>query len=1195
MTRPSTPTPRIRPVTFPTGRIRLTALLLLLCTGAQAALASNYDDRYALQVAGTLDIHWECISGPPGAPVGCTGIEFTDGTLVDAADGSVTMSGISTSQPGCIGLDNYSLTMAPDGLSLSGFASAVPMTLTRLPGEAAFVGDWVDSGYVFRATIAADPFPIPGYDPSWLGTWVGGWTDANDPLFLGSVEMTVEQVQENGSASVLSGTLTWDCLFWDECGAVQQFDADETGGFAELIATNQSGVENFTDGQYEFTRSPDGLSLIGVRLDNPPGTDIQITMHRVTSIAVPAESPSIQQAVDDFASRPTALRIEVAPGTYAENVKLTAFAPRQARSDVVGMGALASETVIDDGVVGNNATILETDGAGSNGLLVLQNLTVTGGSTVDSGGAGLVVSRGDMAVVVRSCELRGNTTVFSIFPDYSDLSGANATLEPTSRARFESTTMANGYAAPWGGGLLVNEAHAVVVDCDIESNSASDGGGVTIVTGRGDFLRTRIVGNNGFSTGGGFFNTIGGHITIEDCEFLDNVTQGSFNFGGAINSVDPSTFTIRGTRFARNVAGRSGGAVNFSGRGDHLVENCVFGGVFGDGNTAGEAGGGIVIRAAKTPALNVTVANSTFSYNGSQAGGGIAVYTVSNPNGGSANVELTGNTFLANTAAISGGGVDVRRVSHDVGSLVLDGCDFYGNVAGVGGGLGVLGTIQPVQVTGGTFEANEARQSTSGGGGIYAQDQAILMSGVQLFSNSAGFGGGALLVNTAASSLDHCVFGIGTRGNFSISSGGGLYVQPAIDPAAKRATTRLVGTLPVTLEPALPGFDADETVIAARRAMGDPITISDTVFEGNSSYFGGGMIHVGALTESGNLNLERVQFLDNAATYGGGAYILGYDDECIATSVEFRRNTAVARGGGMEIESGTATIANGLFFENVVTNDGTGVTGPFGGGALSVSASDTTYTGAATLVHTSVVANRVEGVDAPNVGGGGLLVSGDATVWNSILYSNQSPTPNVEKWQIEVDPTALAPTADVRSSIVEGWDALSSMLAPGPIFDEDPAFLDLALGDLHLGLSSFAINAGDLSLVPTGLYFDLDGNPRVIDTGVDLGAYESGVVTAVGDGPSTVLASRLALYPNPFNPALTISFSLEHEQDVCVSVYDLRGRRVRVLEQGRMGAGSHELRWDGTDAAGRQAASGNYLVELRTGERRELRSAVLVK
>jgi len=64
-----------------------------------------------------------------------------------------------------------------------------------------------------------------------------------------------------------------------------------------------------------------------------------------------------------------------------------------------------------------------------------------------------------------------------------------------------------------------------------------------------------------------------------------------------------------------------------------------------------------------------------------------------------------------------------------------------------------------------------------------------------------------------------------------------------------------------------------------------------------------------------------------------------------------------------------------------------------------------------------------------------------------------------------------------------------------------------------------------------------------------------------------------------------VRFSLPATQPVQVAVYDLRGHRVRVLLDGTLPAGSHELGWDGRDAGGGTLASGTYFLRLQSGGR----------
>lgn len=73
-------------------------------------------------------------------------------------------------------------------------------------------------------------------------------------------------------------------------------------------------------------------------------------------------------------------------------------------------------------------------------------------------------------------------------------------------------------------------------------------------------------------------------------------------------------------------------------------------------------------------------------------------------------------------------------------------------------------------------------------------------------------------------------------------------------------------------------------------------------------------------------------------------------------------------------------------------------------------------------------------------------------------------------------------------------------------------------------------------------------------------------------------------YPNPFASQTTIRYRLESRGTATLEVFDLLGRRVRVLADGGRGAGPHTAEWDGRDAAGRLVANGVYLVRLRTGD-----------
>lgn len=76
----------------------------------------------------------------------------------------------------------------------------------------------------------------------------------------------------------------------------------------------------------------------------------------------------------------------------------------------------------------------------------------------------------------------------------------------------------------------------------------------------------------------------------------------------------------------------------------------------------------------------------------------------------------------------------------------------------------------------------------------------------------------------------------------------------------------------------------------------------------------------------------------------------------------------------------------------------------------------------------------------------------------------------------------------------------------------------------------------------------------------------SGLKKAAVDGtPAEQIASSPRLegnYPNPFNPATVVTFSLPAADQIRLEVYDVTGRRVRTLVDGRLSAGQHEVRFD---------------------------------
>jgi hypothetical protein len=85
-------------------------------------------------------------------------------------------------------------------------------------------------------------------------------------------------------------------------------------------------------------------------------------------------------------------------------------------------------------------------------------------------------------------------------------------------------------------------------------------------------------------------------------------------------------------------------------------------------------------------------------------------------------------------------------------------------------------------------------------------------------------------------------------------------------------------------------------------------------------------------------------------------------------------------------------------------------------------------------------------------------------------------------------------------------------------------------------------------------------------------------------------------YPNPFNPRTTISFNLSKPVKVELSVFDIKGRLIRILSNEKIWeTGFHKISWDGTDNLGRRVCSGIYIYRIRTENSCESRKMVLLK
>jgi hypothetical protein len=99
--------------------------------------------------------------------------------------------------------------------------------------------------------------------------------------------------------------------------------------------------------------------------------------------------------------------------------------------------------------------------------------------------------------------------------------------------------------------------------------------------------------------------------------------------------------------------------------------------------------------------------------------------------------------------------------------------------------------------------------------------------------------------------------------------------------------------------------------------------------------------------------------------------------------------------------------------------------------------------------------------------------------------------------------------------------------------------------------------------------------------------------TAVENRESPELPQSFALeqnYPNPFNPETTIRYGLPHSAEIDLAVYDVSGKLVTRLMQGKQTAGNYSLVWHAGNLA-----SGMYFVRLTAGQFQVTRKVLLLR
>lgn len=242
------------------------------------------------------------------------------------------------------------------------------------------------------------------------------------------------------------------------------------------------------------------------------------------------------------------------------------------------------------------------------------------------------------------------------------------------------------------------------------------------------------------------------------------------------------------------------------------------------------------------------------------------------------------------------------------------------------------------------------------------------------------------------------------------------------------------------------------------------ISVTDCTFTQNvASLFGGALYNWRAIVTIGNCT-----FSNNKAVCGGA--IRSDDSLTTLTNSTITENEVTASGGGFAALTSFDIIRNSQFTNNTAAHYGGGVmAGWYGHGAIE----NCTFSGN----------------EAQNQRGGGLAVISNTStdVTNCVFWDNQANDSN----EVYTNASVTLSYCDIRDAYDANgvWDSNLGSDGGGNI-DQDPCFVDDDANDFHIGPNSPCIDAGD----PNGYYggqTDIDGEPRVQGTYVDMGADEA--------------------------------------------------------------------------------------------------------
>ena len=330
-------------------------------------------------------------------------------------------------------------------------------------------------------------------------------------------------------------------------------------------------------------------------------------------------------------------------------------------------------------------------------------------------------------------------------------------------------------------------------------------------------------------------------------------------------------------------------------------------------------------------------------------------------------------------------------------------------------------------------------------------------------------------------------------------------------------------------------------------------TLENVSFVGNYASAGAGLLNYGINGGDSSPTLKDVTFSNNyAERHGGGVYNDGFNggkSNPSMTNVVFIGNVANANDGGAMNNEGSSSGESNPTLVNVVFSGNTAVNG----GAINNDARNN-GTVNPTLINVTMNGNAAGGSGGAirNQSGNGTIIQ---TVTNAILWDNSASSgESIDN----ADATTTISHSTVENglgSIANGggtvsFDGSNSTSDPLLIMPVDPATAPTDSGNVRLQENSPAVDVGDNSAVPAGVGTDLDGNLRIANNMVDMGAFE---IQPPADCFADFVDIGAGLAGVSGGAAHFVDYDLDMDDDVFITGRNAAGTRVSLLYENNGG------------------------------------------